>query len=366
MRILMQNRTDSFIRPGGDTLQMMNTKTALESLGIEVRVDVTLTADVRGYDIVHLFNLDSPRDTYLQFIKASKGGVRVALSPIYHNLDDYYDHGLPFPHSLARRLLRGRLFELTRDTMKAMRGLHSWAGLSRTALRTMRHLQREVVNAADLILPNSQLERDALFADFRPNGAIHVVHNGVELSAPDATTPPPDKLPEGPFIACVARIEPRKNQLALVRALAGTAMSLVLVGRESASYPAYSRRVLAELERSGGVWIGETTHPQVMAILRRAKLHALPSWFETCSLVSIEAQACGCNVVCTDRGYAREYLGEGCWYCDAASLSSIRDACRQAFEAPRQAPASPRFTWEDAGRETLKAYQSLLARSHGL
>lgn len=359
MRVLMQNRTDSFLRPGGDTLQMMNTKAALESLGVEVTVDVTLEPALRGYDIIHLFNLDSPRDTFLQFANARRHSLPVALSPIYHKLDDYYDKGLPFPHSIARKFSNRRLFDLTRDAAKAARGLHSWTALRRTAWRSVRRLQAEVVNAVDLILPNSELERQAVLADFRPAGAIRVVYNGVESETADSAQALLHELPQGPFVVCVARLEPRKNQLALVRALAGTGLPLVLVGRESASYPAYSRTVLRELESNGGKWIRETTHAQVMSILQRAKVHALPSWFETCSLVSIEAQTSGCNVVCTDRGYAREYLGENGWYCDAADLASIRDACRQAFRAPRMEPSAPRFTWAEAGRGTLEAYRLL-------
>ena len=47
----------------------------------------------------------------------------------------------------------------------------------------------------------------------------------------------------------------------------------------------------------------------------------------------------GCPVVTTDRGSAREYLGEHAYYCDPADPASIRDAVSGSC-ASRSAPAA--------------------------
>ncbi len=42
----------------------------------------------------------------------------------------------------------------------------------------------------------------------------------------------------------------------------------------------------------------------------------------------------GCNVVSTDRGYARDYLQAYALYCDPSNPISIRNAVVAAYESP--------------------------------
>ena len=75
----------------------------------------------------------------------------------------------------------------------------------------------------------------------------------------------------------------------------------------------------------GGTYGGP--HPRtVVALYRSARVHVLPSWFETTGLVSLEAGLCRCDVREHNRGHAREYLGDFAWYCDPADPASICSA----------------------------------------
>ena len=72
-----------------------------------------------------------------------------------------------------------------------------------------------------------------------------------------------------------------------------------------------------------------------------ARVHALPSWIETCGLVSLEAALAGCNVVVSTAGHELEYFRDLAYYCDPANPASIRRAVVQAIEnhdrdAPRR------------------------------
>jgi hypothetical protein len=100
-----------------------------------------------------------------------------------------------------------------------------------------------------------------------------------------------------------------------------------------------------------------------------AKVHALPGWFETPGLSTLEAAAAGCNVVSTDRGLAREYLGEMAWYCDPRSLESIRAAVVAAYEGPRSQAlrehVRERYGWKTAAERTLEGYRLALALHGG-
>jgi glycosyltransferase involved in cell wall biosynthesis len=105
--------------------------------------------------------------------------------------------------------------------------------------------------------------------------------------------------------------------------------------------------------------------PDVGTHYRHARVHAVPSWFETTGLVSLEAAIAGCNIVSTSRGHAREYLGELAWYCDPDSKKSIRSAVLAAWEASEQSALRDRvldhFTWEHAARATLNGYMLVIA-----
>jgi glycosyltransferase involved in cell wall biosynthesis len=98
---------------------------------------------------------------------------------------------------------------------------------------------------------------------------------------------------------------------------------------------------------------------------REAKVHVLPSWFETCGLSSLEAGAMGCNVVVADKGFTREYFGENAFYCDPGNVESIYNAVHEAATSPSQealqASVLKNYTWQQAARQTLEAYQSVLA-----
>jgi len=80
-----------------------------------------------------------------------------------------------------------------------------------------------------------------------------------------------------------------------------------------------------------------------------AKVHALPSWFELPGLVSLEAAWFGCNVVGTEFGTLRDYLGNAAFYCNPGDPSSIKTAVMAAYEAPKDPTLrslAGEFTWE--------------------
>ena len=78
MKILMQNRINVFSAPGGDTIQMLKTKEYLERIGCEVSIACDLNPDLKGIDLVHLFNITRINETYMQFKNAQKQNKPVA------------------------------------------------------------------------------------------------------------------------------------------------------------------------------------------------------------------------------------------------------------------------------------------------
>ena len=110
--------------------------------------------------------------------------------------------------------------------------------------------------------------------------------------------------------------------------------------------------------------MGHLGEEELFTAYSNAKVHVLPSYFETTGLSSLEAAVMGCNIVVTDKGDTRDYFGDDAWYCDPDSVESIRNAVDAAYKAPFNEAFRERilrdFTWERAAEETLAAYKQVL------
>jgi glycosyltransferase involved in cell wall biosynthesis len=188
-----------------------------------------------------------------------------------------------------------------------------------------------------------------------------MVPNGVDEDVFDGDGHPVQKDPL--MVVCAARIEGIKNQLHLIRALNDTPYQLFLIGAHAPNQRGYYRecRKLA----SGNIhFTGRIPQQEVKAYYRRAKVHVLPSWFETTGLSSLEAAAMGCQVVITHYGDAHEYFSQDAFYCDPSSPASIRQAVEEAAAGGDTVSLRQRihshYTWEKATRKTYEAYRMVL------
>jgi glycosyltransferase involved in cell wall biosynthesis len=162
------------------------------------------------------------------------------------------------------------------------------------------------------------------------------------------------------MVICVARIEGIKNQLNLIRALNNTAFDLLLIGSHSPNQADYYRQCI-NIAAENVTFINHIPQSELIAYYQRAKVHVLPSWFETTGLSSLEAAAMGCNIVITDKGDPREYFGGDAFYCHPGDPASIRAAVEKASSAPVNQNLVERilknYTWKQAAIETYEAYQ---------
>ena len=89
MRVLLQIRPDYQTLPGGDATHARRTCEELRALGVEAELTGALAPDLRGYDLVHVFNTQAIAAPFRQAVRARSWGLPVVLSPIYWDLDDY-------------------------------------------------------------------------------------------------------------------------------------------------------------------------------------------------------------------------------------------------------------------------------------
>jgi len=225
-----------------------------------------------------------------------------------------------------------------------------------------------LLHQADLVLPNSRAEAAQLQRYFAlPADRIRVVPNGVDASWLEGVALP---WSERRGVLCVGRIEPRKNQLAVVRAVRDTELQLRLVGRPVPGHERYLERCLAEAK--GNVeYLGAYRHRSVELAREfgRARAVVLASWFETPGLAALEGAVSGANVVVTTYGSAWEYFGSYAHYVHPQDVVGLR----RALEAAHNTPPDPflaekvrcAFSWTRVAEELLQIYASLRSHEHG-
>ena len=331
MKVLFQARPDFMKNPAGDTVQIVATGQALKNLGVEVHLSADPNIDLSPYDLVHIFNITRIKESYMFFLNAQKQTKQIVLSPIYWP-----------PNAYLKR-----------------------EGASSNALAVWKHMQpmrARLVSESTLLLPNSHLEMDVLQKDFPLVSSYQVVPNGFPDSFIGSTSQLfREQFPQLPdeFVLCAARISTRKNQHWLAKITQELGLSLVLIG--PVNDPTYFKSVTSYSNVS---YLGTLEGELLASTYSAAKVHALPSWFETPGLSSIEAGACGTVVISTDQGSPIEYFRDMALYVRPLDDQSLRTALEQSFNAsplPLMEHIHNHYPWSKVAEATLDAYRKVLS-----
>ncbi|MFA5316912.1 MAG: glycosyltransferase family 4 protein [Dehalococcoidales bacterium] len=365
MKILMQGRRDLLDFYGGDSTQVLKTKEYLERLGVNVDISKDLLPDVSGYDLIHIFNAPF-YDILPMTINAKRAGKKVVYSPIYLDYSVYDKSGRGGLAGLASKVLdKYGTEDLKLFASIARKG--GFPGSIPDILKGYRRCLCETLRNVDFLLPNSNSEIARMEKDF-PVGKIPYIV--VPYAVDNAFTGKAADIDNGPnkLKGCVmsaARIENRKNQLSLVKAMKGLPYGLVLIGKIGSGQQDYFRRIQKEAGPNFH-YLGSIEHSDMPKYYRLAKVHCLVSWMETCGLASMEAAVMGCNIVITDKGDTREYYRDYAHYCNPGSVESIRKAIVKAYESPYshtlRSLIVDNYTWEKAAEITLEAYSRVLKK----
>lgn len=355
MKIAFLSRENLFTNPGGDTVHMAETAKALEKLGCEVTIlsSSTFVGKESSFDILHFFNLTRPAD-----LLPHLGKIRcpIVVSPIYvdySEVDSMVRSGFA---SWLRRLLGKNSFELIKVAARIIKGNEKNLSF-RYFLKGYRGSILEILKHTRVILPNSYSEMNRFKADF-PSCEIPftVVPNGINLDFLKNVK----KAEKENVIVCAARFERLKNQLSLIQATRDLNARLVLIGKPSPNQEDYFQMCKAKAHKNVE-FISHLPQNELFDILSMAKVHALPSWFETTGLVSLEAAYLDCSIVVTRKGDQSEYF-EGCaHFCDPDNLESIKAAINAALlDEPSKAlkdKIETNLNWTNAANISLEVYK---------
>lgn len=367
MKILLNSRADLNSKPGGDTLQINKVSEYLKKIGTSVDISTELKPDLSKYDVVHLFNITRPHETFAQFQNAKKQGKPVVLTPLYQNFDEWDRKGRYGMQSFFMRTIPDKnTKELFKLFLRAITNINLYQQFFSQLTNGYVQQQQKVLNNVDALLLNSDLEMKQLDKDLAIHNKYHIVPNGIDI---DFANSDPSlfaaKYGIQNFVLCVANFSSIKNHIRLIQALENSEIRLVLIGKLQKNHKKYFQLIRREVSKNSDITlITDASKDMIKSAYASAKVHVLPSWFETCGLVSLEAGLAGCNVVSTDRGYAKEYLGSFARYCDPADTDSIKSAVLEAFESSKSDSLKnnllKRFSWEKTARKTLEVYRNVI------
>jgi glycosyltransferase involved in cell wall biosynthesis len=359
IRVAFISRGTLYSTPGGDTKQIDLTAHYLRQLGVQA--DIYLThqpIDYSQYDLLHFFNIIRPADIISHAIKSGKPFV---VSTIFLDFGSFEKNTRGGAMKLMNKVLSEDRIEYIKVVARRLRNGEKI--MSPQYIRWgHRSAVKWVMERAAILLPNSESEYKRLAAKYEMDRPYHVVPNGIDANVAARAGKHNTKYEDA--ILCVARIEGRKNQLNLIRALKNTEYKLIIHGKHSPNHEAYYQACRAEAGPNVqfSEWLSED---ELYEMYHSSKVHVLASFFETTGLSSLEAAVMGCNIVITDKGDTRDYFGDNAWYCNPDEPASIKQAIDKAFSSPYDEDFRQyilqHYTWKHAAAETLKAYKDVLA-----
>lgn len=203
---------------------------------------------------------------------------------------------------------------------------------------------------------------------------IRVVPNGVDRRFLDGTPLSADEraslgLPDS-YLLTVGTIEPRKNHLSLLDAIAllpPDAPPLVIAGREGWSAREIVARARAMVKTGRVILLDYVPERLLPGLYAGAAAVAYVSWYEGFGLPVLEGLAAGCPVIASDVPAHREVARGEAHFVSPADPAEIAEALKRALgqtdpdaQARRRARAAL-YDWDTSGRALAALLQEAIA-----
>jgi glycosyltransferase involved in cell wall biosynthesis len=272
------------------------------------------------------------------------------------------------PHFNVPMLYRGPLLVTIHDILhvampRYMPGLHKrlYARALLTAVR----------RKASAVICDSRFTADELMRVVGvPASKIEVIHLGVDeawFAVAERTSPE-----EKPYFIFVGNVKAHKNVAGLVNAFGRVADKiphhLVIVGKKE-GFITGDRTVEASAAELGErvKFTGHVDDALLRRYVASAQALVLPSFYEGFGFPPLEAMACGCPAIVSDRASLPEVCGDAALYCNPDDVEDIAArmlevAGNEALRAQLREKGLARareFTWDRCARETLAVIERL-------
>lgn len=219
-----------------------------------------------------------------------------------------------------------------------------------------------VLNNSLSILTVSEFSKKEISEYYRINSdKITVIYNAVNDSFVVG-----DKVDKKDYVLAVSSPVYHKNFQGLIEAYIESDINtkLLIIGEAANSFAgdsAYKKDDRVE-------FIGRVDDPTLIKLYQNARLFIFPSFYEGFGIPPLEAQACGCPVISSNRASLPEVLSDSTIYFDPDSKEDIIDAINKVLKNTALAKDLSfkgldnvkRFSWEKSAE---KIYHMILQNS---
>lgn len=338
MRILFVPQQPFFAANGGFEVQQLQTIHALRDAGIRVEM-LDLWKSSYDIDLIHLFGSEVGHVQLASHLKSR--GVPYVTSAMFMPQQSRWKHWIF--HGIKNFIPNTALSQRIRilENSSHIITLTNWES----------HAIRTLLNIKDVectVVPNGVEERF-----FTASKELFVNTHHLD-----------------DFVLCVSRVEHRKNQLRLARAMANTGIPTVFVGPMAEMGVKGETLYLKEFEdvvNSSPTlhWLGGIDHadPMLASAFAAARVHVLPTYIDAQGMVTTEAAAAGCSIVVGDIPTQRELYGDSVRYVNPFDESHIAKVVKSVYAEPRgsiRPPASLMPSWAEVAQKLIVVYEKAL------
>lgn len=244
-----------------------------------------------------------------------------------------------------------------------------------------RVMPRSLREAAAVIVPSLKVRQDVVREIGIPEDKIHVVPPGVDeafesLDRTEVQRAREDYHLNGRALLFVGNLERNKNPLSLVRTVdllkkaEDFSVRLILAGRKGRAFKEVARMVCQNKLYANVSWVGYVPREELVRLYNVADVFLFPSLHEGFGLPPLEAMACGCPVVCSNRAPFEEVLGAAACLVDPLCPEEIVGAIQrlgndsdwrnEKIRLGRQRVSQ--YSWPMAGQRTVEVYRSVVEK----
>lgn len=190
---------------------------------------------------------------------------------------------------------------------------------------------KKAVQQADIVIAISeQTKQDIIKFLNVPEEKIKVIYQGChwafkKLPCEESVLEVKEKfhLPER-FILNVGTIEERKNLLTTVKAIQGTKIPLIVVGKKTKYYKKVARFIRKNKMQEQVLFLENVNMEELAVLYRLADIFVYPSLFEGFGIPVIEALFSGTVVITSNRSCLPEAGGENSVYINPLSVEDMK------------------------------------------
>ena len=296
MHVVLLARKTLYTQPGGDTVQVEETASALRRCGHEATIITAGQPLPLSTTVLHGFNLGRPADL-LPYFKSFKG--KKMLSSIYVDYSLADQQRFPLLYSLMGK----HGLEYAKTIGRALNRSDRFPGAWFIARGQKSHV-RALLRLTNLLITSSNSELQRIESDF---GSLDCAVKTVPLGISASFLEPFEATEKREGLLLLGRLEWLKNQKTIIDWATENNWPLTVVGDANANQKAYYDDCLHQAG-SNVSFLPYTAGDALKRVLRSHRTLIIPSHFESFSLVGWEAASQGMHVLYNDVADMNETL----------------------------------------------------------